>query len=264
MPPLLGFVVFNLANLWKSASRRSPSAATQAATMEAFLPLPDRGLEGEVTLGSLAFVRDQYHRVRAALIDIDAADETHAVLNELKTLAVAPLKTLLVLRRGRESTHAKKERSAFGSAYVALQWNPNDEDAAEQLGAAIHDINIWMRGNRSASYPYSPARQPEQRATVAEAAPNKARTEFFKKKKRSLDFTAEVLKGKPQPARLASENSRIVQRISEHSDSAKDKGSKDVPVSVQLGKLTAEIRDLKKSLGAGGNAAAAAAANKKK
>jgi hypothetical protein len=155
--------------------------------MEAFLPVPDRRLEGEVTLGSLAFPREQYHAVRDLLIALDATDETHGVLEELKALVKAPVKTLILLRRGRESTYAKKEAPAFGflnaSSYAALHWNPGEENAREQLYAALRGTARWMRGDRSATYPSPPTRsaaKPRMLAGKSDAP--------------DLDFTREVLK----------------------------------------------------------------------
>lgn len=237
----LGVYVFKVSKIRQSDARSLPQS-TQAPTMEAFLPYPNNRLHGEVTLGSLAFSTDQYYKMRILLINIDASDETHAALEALKMLAVAPLKTLVLLRRGRESTYAKKEATWLGSPYVALHWNPNAEDAVEQIRAASHAVLTWMRRNRTAAYPYLPSREAEKVAGGSGAIAKKASMELFKSKKTMLDFSAEVLKGKPTKVRLLTENARIVQRINEHNNLRADMQSDP------FAKLATELKSLNKNM----------------
>jgi hypothetical protein len=233
--------VFKVPKIWKSDGPLLPKAM-QAAAMEAFLPSRDGSLHGEVTLGSLAFSRDQYYKMRGLLIKVDASDDSHAVLDALKKLAVAPLKTLLLSRSGRESTYAKREKTWLGSTYVTLHWNASAEDAVAQMRAAAHGIISWMRRDRTAAYPYLPARKARNVAGDSDAISEKTGIELFKPKRKALDFTAEVLRGRPTMVKHFNDCSRVVQRVNE------DQNPRVNRQSDQLAKLTAEIRSLKKNM----------------
>jgi hypothetical protein len=187
-------VLASLSRFWDG--KPPPSQATQAATTEAFLPVPDGKLEGEVTLGSLTFPREHYHAVRALLVEIDAADETHGILEALKALVDAPLKTTLLLRRGgRESTYAKKEMPALGflNPYVAVHWNPSDENASERLRVALRNVAKWMRGDRSALYPCPPVAVPAKPPILSGSIPSNPLASMFKEQP-TLNFSEEVFK----------------------------------------------------------------------
>jgi hypothetical protein len=183
----------------------SLSALEQATTMQAFLPLPPDKLEyAEIQLGFLAFPSDVYPALRLVLVTADATDPEHQVLQAFKNLLTAPLKTLILVRRGQESTYAKKEIPMWlhASAYVALHWNPHEDDAYARLHRALQNTLKWMSGNRASLFPSPPEKQSDDSPAKMATANLNPLAEMFKPKA-TLDFTGEVLKklrkGPPVP-----------------------------------------------------------------
>ena len=128
------------------------------------------------------------------MIEIDAADETRGLLEALKALTAAPVKTLIHLRRGRESTCARKE-AGFLALYVAVHWNPADENAGERLRAALNDVRRWMRGDRTALYPSRPLSARAKPAVIAGSVPAPANPLASMFKERAvLNFSEEVMR----------------------------------------------------------------------
>jgi hypothetical protein len=167
----------------------------QAATLDAFLPAPDRRLDGEIQLGSLAFPRDAYRTLRDLLVKADALDAGHVLLHVFQQLLTAPLKTILLLRRGKESTYAKKEMGFFNAApCVAVHWNANDPHAYTILHTTLRNVVTWMNGDRTAAYPSPPIANSSlaKPKIEAEKSPENPLAAMFKPKA-TLDFSGEVL-----------------------------------------------------------------------
>jgi hypothetical protein len=79
--------------------------------------------------------------------------------------------------------------------YVALHWNPHDDDAYEHLHRALQNTLQWMNGNRAGLYASPPEKQSGNESAKMHAiqASLNPLAEMFKPKV-TLDFRGEVLK----------------------------------------------------------------------